>query len=51
MPDCFEILSRVRQYHCRALFKITKRLGNGEISHRRMRFREIWVQDEFRTAS
>ena len=37
----FEILHRVRQWYCRALYKITNRLDNWNGCYRRMRFREM----------
>ena len=41
--NCFEILLRARQYHCRALWKISKRLGNCKISYGQTRLCEIWI--------
>ena len=48
LSNCLEILHRARQYHCRALYKIAKQLDNWERCYGRTRFREIWVEDEFR---
>ena len=45
LPNRFEILQRERQYHCRALCKTSKRLGNGLMSYGQTKSREIWVLD------
>ena len=49
LSNHFVILLRARQYHCRALCKISKRLDKWQISYGQTRFHEIWVEDEFQT--
>ena len=49
LPNHFEILHRARQYHCRALWQISKWLSNWVISYGQTRFHKIWIQDEFRS--
>ena len=39
----FDILHRARQYHCRSLCNISKRLGNWKICPGQTWFHEIWV--------
>ena len=49
MENRFEILRRIRQCHYRALCKLWIRFINWNSHSGRVRFREIWVKDEFRT--
>ena len=43
LSNRFVILYRARQYHCRALYKFSKRIDNWDVCYRRNRFCEIWV--------
>ena len=49
LPNHFEIMHRARQYHYRALCKISKRLNKWSRYYGLIIFCEIWVSDEFRT--